>query len=122
MFVSVKYYPTYWCVFDVARSEVSLKAAHYQLGVHHRPGGGVFADLAGKDRDKDRVGACCADRERCEQDGEQTAPPVLHNRSNVSLPPSFEAMFLPTTIRRVRLWSTDYTRNPNHRRGETFCQ
>ena len=39
--------------------------------------GGVFADLAGKDRDKDGVGACCADRERCEQDGEQTAPPVL---------------------------------------------
>jgi len=77
MFVFVKYYPTYWCVFDVARSEVSLKAAHYQRGVHHRPRGGVFADLAGKDRDKDRVGACCADRERCEQDGEQTAPPVL---------------------------------------------
>ena len=26
---------------------------------------------------KRSCGACCADRERCEQDGEQTAPPVL---------------------------------------------
>jgi hypothetical protein len=48
MFIFIKYYPTYWCVFDVARSEVSLKAAHYQRGVHHRPRGGViFGDRAG---------------------------------------------------------------------------
>jgi hypothetical protein len=63
------------------------------------PRGGVFADLAGMDRDKDRVGACCADRERCEQDGEQTAPPVLAQPLQCFLPPSFDAIFLPTTIR-----------------------
>ena len=77
MFVFLLNNPIYWCVFDVARSEVSLEAAHYQRGVHHGPRGGVFADLARKDRDKDRVGACRADRERCEQDDEQTAPPML---------------------------------------------
>jgi len=120
MFVFVKYYPDYWCVFDMARSEVSLKAAHSQRGVRHRPRGGViFGDRAGGTvRDKQirarhrnpvgtsnpetgaafttapavvyspiwpgrivtkkrSCGACCADRERCEQDGEQTAPPVL---------------------------------------------